>query len=336
MRAALRLLPLLALLALGACGGGGHYAGRPLRYAAPSDAPTRYAPPGPPTDPWGPYIREASARYAVPETWVRAVMRQESGGHQYLNGAPITSGAGAMGLMQIMPATYAMLRDRYGLGDDPYDPHDNIAAGTAYIAELNARYGAPAFLAAYNAGPRALEDYYAGRRRALPAETVAYMAAVGPRLSGVAPDAAQYALARRPAPVLAAPVEVAEAPLAPPQAPPRLVAAIAPAPPPPRAGGFRLFTPAYADTVARDPTPRWGVQVGAFADPGQARGAAEAARAIAPAELAPAQTVLGPVARNGGTLYRARLTGITQPAADTACSRLHARAWDCLTVPPGG
>jgi len=59
---------------------------------------------------------------------------------------------GAMGLMQIMPGTWADLRARYGLGADPYDSHDNILAGTAYIRELYDRYGAPGFLAAYNAG----------------------------------------------------------------------------------------------------------------------------------------------------------------------------------------
>jgi soluble lytic murein transglycosylase-like protein len=40
---------------------------------------------------------------------------------------------GAMGLMQIMPKTWTELRARHGLGADPYDPHDNILAGTAYI-----------------------------------------------------------------------------------------------------------------------------------------------------------------------------------------------------------
>ena len=44
-----------------------------------------------------------------------------------------TSQAGAMGLMQVMPVTYDELRARYNLGDDPYDPHDNVMAGTAYL-----------------------------------------------------------------------------------------------------------------------------------------------------------------------------------------------------------
>ena len=90
-----------------------------------------YTPPGPPGDPWGPYIVEASAKYDVPERWVREVIRQESGGRLYENGKLITSNAGDMGLMQVMPATFDELRQRYALGDDPFDPHDNIMAGTA-------------------------------------------------------------------------------------------------------------------------------------------------------------------------------------------------------------
>jgi hypothetical protein len=82
---------------------------------------------------------------------------------------------GAMGLMQIMPKTWAELRARYGLGADPYDPSDNILAGTAYIRQLHDRYGAPGFLAAYNAGPGRYERHLA-TGRPLPAETQAYVA----------------------------------------------------------------------------------------------------------------------------------------------------------------
>ncbi len=145
-----------------------------------------YAAPGPPEDPWGPYIREAAGRFAVPERWIRAVMRQESGGHEYLGGQPVTSDAGAAGLMQLMPATYAELRARYNLGADIYDPHDNIMAGTAYISELYAQYGSPAFLAAYDAGPHRLDEYMSGRG-ALPNETVNYLAAVAPSLGNDRP-----------------------------------------------------------------------------------------------------------------------------------------------------
>ncbi len=156
--------------------------------------PTRYyPPPGPPNDPWGPYIREASGRYRVPERWVRAVMRQESGGREQA-----TSSAGAMGLMQVMPATYEELRVRHGLGDDPYDPHNNVLAGTAYMRDMYDRFGAPGFLAAYNAGPDRVESYLAGRS-GLPQETVNYMAAITPNLGNDVPRSgpfAKYASAR--------------------------------------------------------------------------------------------------------------------------------------------
>ena len=112
------------------------------RYAA--HARGNYVPPGPPEDPWGPYIREAGKRFDVPDLWIRSVMRVEFGGNEYQNGQLITSSAGAMGLMQVMPETYDELRDRYSLGDDPFDPHDNILAGTAYLREMYDIYGSPA------------------------------------------------------------------------------------------------------------------------------------------------------------------------------------------------
>ena len=89
----------------------------------------------------------------------------------------LVSPKGAMGLMQIMPDTWAELRSRYGLGPDPYDPHDNIIAGTAYLRELLDRYGERGFLAAYNAGPSRYEEHLA-TGRPLPSETLSYMAAV--------------------------------------------------------------------------------------------------------------------------------------------------------------
>jgi hypothetical protein len=138
--------------------------------------PATYEAPGPARDPWGPYIRDASRRFDVPERWVREVMRQESGGR---TGA--TSPVGAMGLMQVMPGTYRELQSRYGLGDDPYHPYDSIMAGTAYIREMYDLYGSPAFLAAYNAGPRRLEDYL-WNSKGLPAETRNYVARIGPNI----------------------------------------------------------------------------------------------------------------------------------------------------------
>ena len=92
-----------------------------------------------------------------------------------------------MGLMQIMPATWAGLRQRYRLGADPYDAHDNIIAGAAYLHELHDRYGVPGFLAAYNAGPARWEDHLA-TGRPLPIETQAYLARLAPIVGGSAPD----------------------------------------------------------------------------------------------------------------------------------------------------
>jgi Transglycosylase SLT domain len=129
-------------------------------------------------DQWRPYIVEASRRFGMLEPWVRAVMRAESGGHTMLDGRPITSSAGAMGLMQVMPDTYAAMRLRLGLGSDPYEPRDNIFAGVAYLRDMYDRYGYPGLFAAYNAGPDRF-DAYLLQGRTLPDETWSYLAAIG-------------------------------------------------------------------------------------------------------------------------------------------------------------
>ena len=131
--------------------------------------------------PYAAHIAEASQRFGIPEHWIRAVLRAESAGD-----VRAISSAGAMGLMQVMPVTWAELRDRYGLGRDPYDPRDNILAGTAYLREMFDRYGnVAAMLAAYNAGPGRYDEYLA-TGRTLPAETRAYIAALAPILGGAA------------------------------------------------------------------------------------------------------------------------------------------------------
>lgn len=128
-------------------------------------------------DPHAAFIAEASQRFGIPEHWIRAVRRVESDGD-----VRAISTAGALGLMQVMPDTWTELRTRYGLGRDPYDPRDNILAGTAYLREMHDRYGSPGFLAAYNAGPGRYEEYLAGRP--LPAETRAYVAILAPLVGG--------------------------------------------------------------------------------------------------------------------------------------------------------
>jgi hypothetical protein len=112
-------------------------------------------------------VEEASLRFGVPVHWIRSVLGAESAG-----GVRARSPKGAMGLMQIVPDTWADLRLRHGLGNDPYDARDNILAGT-YLRELHDQYGSPGFLAAYNAGPARYEEHLAGRP--LPAETRAYL-----------------------------------------------------------------------------------------------------------------------------------------------------------------
>ena len=132
---------------------------------------------------WNPLIAKASKRFGVPDSWIRAVMQAESGGRLTLEGKPIVSDAGAMGLMQLMPATYAEMRAQYGLKRDPFDPHDNIFAGAAYLRWLRARYGYPTMFAAYNDGPGNLEDTLKSGGL-LPKETRLYLADVTASVEG--------------------------------------------------------------------------------------------------------------------------------------------------------
>jgi hypothetical protein len=155
-------------------GGGGVAYAEPVAAKPPSVATT--------VDRLAAFVAEASQRFGIPASWIRAVMRAES-----LGDVRALSPKGAMGLMQIMPATWAGLRLRYGLGANPYDAHDNIIAGAAYLRELHDRYGAPGFLAAYNAGPARYEDHLA-TGRPLPAETRAYVALLAPLIGGGSVD----------------------------------------------------------------------------------------------------------------------------------------------------
>lgn len=130
-------------------------------------------------DRWESEVAQASRRFAIPEDWIRAVMKEESAGLTTLNGRPITSSAGAMGLMQLMPKTWAEMRDRYGLRRDPYIPRDNILAGTAYLREMYDRYGFPGLFAAYHAGPGRMDAYLASEK-SLPDSTKIYLESIVP------------------------------------------------------------------------------------------------------------------------------------------------------------
>lgn len=307
-----------------------------------------YAPPGPDDDPWGPFIRTASSRFAVPEPWVREVMRHESGGHQYLDGCLTTSPVGAMGLMQIMPETYEALRVRYGLGDDPYLPRDNIRAGAAYIREMYDRFGAPAFLAAYNAGPEHLDDFLAGAAP-LPDETIGYVEAIAPRI-GYAPEAIPgWAEARvrfaddhssddlnRRELLATGATAVAD------QADASAVAAVEIA----ATGEFdrreqNRFAPALSTAATGRPAAAtaaangvWSIQVGAFSSVGEAWTATIAARDHASDLLATARPSVAPTTTAEGTLYRARLYGLSAEGARAACEALVVQRLTCAAVAP--
>jgi len=132
-------------------------------------------------DRWLDLIDGASQRFDIPAVWIAAVMARESAGLTALGGRPIISRAGAMGLMQLMPDTWSDMRARYRLGPDPFDPHDNIFAGAAYLRRMFDRYGYPNLFAAYHAGPGHLDAVLAGAKP-LPAATKTYLESI---VSGV-------------------------------------------------------------------------------------------------------------------------------------------------------
>lgn len=183
-RAVVRSVVSMAVILLmwAAAGPGGTARAEPA--AAASSTSTSAA------DPYAAFIREAAQRFGVPVSWISAVMAMESGGDVLA-----LSPQGAMGLMQIMPDTWAGLHARYGLGDNPYEPRDNILAGAAYLREMHDRYGSPGFLAAYNAGPARYDEYLVTGRE-LPTETQLYVAMLAP-LIGQGQDNVMIIAARR-------------------------------------------------------------------------------------------------------------------------------------------
>ena len=107
--------------------------------------------PTPTLTPYDPLIEQYATRSDVPVELVRAVVAVESGSNPTAR-----SSAGAMGLMQLMPETATEL----GVSD-PYDPADNLRGGITYLKQLLDQYGGneEIALAAYNAGPGAVERY---------------------------------------------------------------------------------------------------------------------------------------------------------------------------------
>lgn len=96
-------------------------------------------------------VREASETHGVDSDFIRSVIKQESAGN-----AHAVSPAGARGLMQLMPGTASQL----GVNDS-FSPEQNVHGGTRYLRELLERYNGDAVkaLAAYNAGPKAVDRY---------------------------------------------------------------------------------------------------------------------------------------------------------------------------------
>lgn len=112
----------------------------------------------------------------IEPAWAYGILRQESGWM-----ADARSGADARGLMQLLPATAAMVARSNGLnwngGDSLYDPGTNITLGTRYLAQLAGRYNGAPWLgsAAYNAGPNKVDQWLAARGTLTPDLFVATM-----------------------------------------------------------------------------------------------------------------------------------------------------------------
>ncbi len=135
-----------------------HFEARPDPPAAPKapePVPVVIEQPAPPpsNDPHA--LAESAARkFGLPEEFVRSVMKAESGFQPHA-----VSPKGAMGLMQLMPDTAREL------GVDPANPRENAEGGAKYLRELLAKYEnepdqVVLALAAYNAGPAAVERYH--------------------------------------------------------------------------------------------------------------------------------------------------------------------------------
>lgn len=146
----------------------------PAEPAAPQQdtAPPAPAAPVAPADIAG-FIDEAARLQALDPALLHAVARQESGYR-----VRAVSPAGAIGVMQLMPATAR------ALGVDPWDARQNVHGGAAYLRAMLDRFGGvlPLALAAYNAGPAAVDRY-----RDVPPfpETQTYVRAVSARYAAL-------------------------------------------------------------------------------------------------------------------------------------------------------
>jgi soluble lytic murein transglycosylase-like protein len=141
---------------------------------APSFRSTRPAASGEALDRYEPLVQEHAARQSLRPDLVRAVIQVESGFNPWAR-----SPKGAMGLMQLMPATARELGVR-----NAYDPEENIRGGTDYLRQLLDKYQGDEelALAAYNAGSGAVDRY--GRQVPPYRETKDYVRKVGSAADG--------------------------------------------------------------------------------------------------------------------------------------------------------
>lgn len=114
-------------------------------------------------------VRHEAVKQGVDPDFAHRIMQQESGGN-----ARARSSRGAIGAMQLMPATARRLRV------NPHDPYQNIQGGVRELKRLNDKYGGDQTLTAvgYNAGEGAADRYKRGGR--IPRETQGYIKAVKP------------------------------------------------------------------------------------------------------------------------------------------------------------
>jgi soluble lytic murein transglycosylase-like protein len=120
-------------------------------YVPPAPVPATPAPVAPPPAPSPAQLADAAAdKYGLPRRLVRSLISAESDFEPRA-----VSPKGAIGLMQLMPATAE------ALGADPHDPAQNVDAGTRYLRDLLQKYDGGLWhaLAAYNAGPGAVDKY---------------------------------------------------------------------------------------------------------------------------------------------------------------------------------